>query len=84
MSKKENKKAELKDEKYFDIDEFYRKLGVWLLILLLIVILTIGSVLLIMQNAILKSIEPNYMYKSKVRYIDTEDLNNIEKNKEIE
>lgn len=69
MSEKEKKK-----EIIFNLDDFYRKLGIWLLFLLLIVIITLGVVILITQREILENTKVNYVYKSEVKVIDSKDL----------
>lgn len=68
MDKKEEKKDN--KDKSFNIEDFYRKLGVWLLVLLLIVILTIGTVLIVMQKNILDKVNSNFTHKSVTEVIN--------------
>lgn len=64
MSKKEKK------EKVFNLEDFYRKVGVGLLLLLLTLILILGSIMLVIQNKILQQTNANLIEKSKITLID--------------
>lgn len=73
-------KEEKKEGKDFDVDTFYRKLGVWLLVLLLVLLTIFGTTILIMQKAILKATNKNIVEKSetKVVVLEDENINNTE------
>lgn len=61
--------SDKKVEKEFGLDEFYRKVGVWLLVLLLVVLVTLISAILILQNKILKNQEESFIEKNKTTYV---------------
>ena len=72
MSKKEKK--EKIDEKPFNLEDFYRKLGVALLTLLLVLILIFGAIMLRIQNKILEQTNINFIEKNKVNIINPNEI----------
>lgn len=82
VSEKKEKNKKFSDfiNKDFNIDDFYRRLGVWLLVLLLVLISFLGSLMLYMQKQILKRTEAKFVEKSEMQviYIDRSDNSVIE------
>ncbi len=73
---KENKKKV--DEKSFDVDDFYRKVGIGLLLLLVFLIIIFGTIMFVIQNKILKLTNNHFIEKSKINVISP-DLNELER-----
>lgn len=80
MDEKEEKKEVKKEKKEFkwsdkpfDVEEFYRKLGVWLLFLLLVMIAIFGSLILITQKEILNLTEKNFIHKSTTQIVNVDE-----------
>lgn len=74
----EKMRTNKRQEKEFSSEEFYRRLGVWLLTLLLFLIIVFGSAMLIIQKQILDQTNPNFVNKSSVKVLDLEEDENIE------
>ena len=86
MSDKEVKEVEkeTKPRKEFNVDDFYRKLTIWLLVILLIVIALFNFAILSIQYKILDKNSDEYINKGSKKVLVLEEDDAKEQNSENE